>query len=41
VKASGVTLDEDTLRAIDTALEGVVNDDAEATYRVSPQERLA
>ncbi|MFE6996935.1 aldo/keto reductase family protein [Microbacterium sp. NPDC057659] len=40
VKASGVVLDADTLAAIDTALAGVVNDDPEDTYTVSPKERL-
>ncbi|UJP09946.1 aldo/keto reductase family protein [Microbacterium sp. KUDC0406] len=40
VKASGVTLDADTLAAIDTALAGVVNDDPDDTYTVSPKERL-
>ena len=40
VKASGVVLDADTLAAIDGALAGVVNDDPEDTYDVSPKERL-
>ncbi|WOQ69915.1 aldo/keto reductase family protein [Microbacterium limosum] len=40
VKASGVTLDADTLAAIDTALAGVVEDDPEATYETSPKARL-
>jgi Predicted oxidoreductases (related to aryl-alcohol dehydrogenases) len=40
VKASGVTLDADTLAAIDTALAGAVFDDAEDTYTVSPKRRL-
>ncbi|MFI8593030.1 aldo/keto reductase family protein [Microbacterium sp. NPDC078428] len=40
VKASGVTLDADTLAAIDTALSGVVEDDPEATYETSPKARL-
>ncbi|MFT4233739.1 MAG: aldo/keto reductase, partial [Microbacterium sp.] len=41
VKASGVTLDADTLAAIDTALAGVVSDDPEDTYSVSPKSRVA
>jgi aryl-alcohol dehydrogenase-like predicted oxidoreductase len=41
VKASGVTLDAGVLDAIDTALAGVVNDDPEDTYSVSPKRRLA
>ncbi|MET0295809.1 MAG: aldo/keto reductase family protein [Microbacterium sp.] len=41
VKASGVTLDADTLAAIDTALAGAVFDDAEDTYRVSPKTRIS
>ena len=40
VKASGVTLDADTLAAIDTALGDVPNRDGEATYSVSPKSRL-
>ncbi|MDN3497128.1 aldo/keto reductase family protein [Planococcus sp. APC 4015] len=40
VKASGVTLDADTLSAIDTALGSAVFDDAEDTYGVSPKHRL-
>ncbi len=40
VKASGVVLDADTLAAIDDALAGVVNDDPQDTYDVSPKERL-
>ena len=40
VKASGVVLDADTLAAIDDALAGVVNDDPQDTYEVSPKERL-
>ncbi|MGB4137645.1 MAG: aldo/keto reductase family protein [Microbacterium sp.] len=40
VTASGVVLDADTLAAIDTALAGVVNDDPEDTYTVSPKTRL-
>jgi len=41
VAASGVKLDADALAAIDTALAGVVYDDAEDTYSVSPRTRLA
>ena len=40
VKASGVVLDADTMAAIDTALEGVVYDDPEDTYTVSPKTRV-
>ncbi len=40
VKASGVTLDADTMTAIDAALAGAVYDDVEDTYRASPQTRL-
>ena len=40
VKASGVVLDADTMAAIDTALSGVVYDDAEDTYTVSPKTRV-
>jgi aryl-alcohol dehydrogenase-like predicted oxidoreductase len=40
VKASGVKLDADVMAAIDTALAGVVNDDPEDTYSVSPKTRL-
>lgn len=40
VKASGVTLDADTMAAIDTALAGAVFDDPEDTYSVSPKHRL-
>ncbi len=40
VKASGVVLDADTLSAIDAALTGVVNDDPQDTYEVSPKQRL-
>jgi len=40
VKASGVVLEADVLAAIDSALAGVVNDDAEDTYAVSPKSRL-
>jgi aryl-alcohol dehydrogenase-like predicted oxidoreductase len=41
VKASGVTLDADTMAAIDEALAGTVHDDPEDTYRVSPKSRVA
>jgi aryl-alcohol dehydrogenase-like predicted oxidoreductase len=40
VKASGVKLDADTMSAIDEALAGVANTDAEDTYTVSPKERV-
>jgi aryl-alcohol dehydrogenase-like predicted oxidoreductase len=40
VKASGVKLEADVMTAIDEALAGVVNDDAEGTYSVSPKSRL-
>ena len=40
VKASGVILEPGVLAAIDAALEGVVNDDPEDTYGVSPKTRL-
>ncbi|MGX9348672.1 aldo/keto reductase family protein [Microbacterium sp. KNMS] len=40
VKASGVVLEPGVLAAIDAALEGVVNDDPEDTYGVSPKTRL-
>lgn len=40
VKASGVTLDADTLAAIDTALGDAVFSDADNTYEVSPKKRL-
>ncbi|MDN3310831.1 aldo/keto reductase family protein [Microbacterium oryzae] len=40
VKASGVVLEADVLAAIDSALAGVVNDDAADTYEVSPKSRL-
>ncbi|KQR25910.1 aldo/keto reductase family protein [Microbacterium sp. Leaf151] len=40
VKASGVTLDADTLAAIDAALGDEVFSDAENTYEVSPKQRL-
>ncbi|PNW09309.1 aldo/keto reductase [Microbacterium testaceum] len=41
VKASGVTLDADTLSAIDEALGDAVFSDAENTYEVSPKQRVA
>ncbi|KAM9862770.1 aldo/keto reductase family protein [Leucobacter sp. BZR 635] len=41
VKASGITLDGDTLQAIDTALGDVVNRDAEDTYNIAPRTRLS
>ncbi|GAA1858969.1 aldo/keto reductase family protein [Microbacterium koreense] len=41
VKASGVTLDSDTMAAIDNALGSAVFDDAENTYKVSPKSRMA
>lgn len=41
VRASGVTLDADTLEAIDAALAGVVTRDAEETYNVAPRTRLS
>lgn len=40
VKASGVKLEADLMAAIDEALSGVVNDDPEATYSVSPKTRI-
>ncbi|GAA3639163.1 aldo/keto reductase family protein [Microbacterium awajiense] len=40
VKASGVVLDAEVLTAIDDALSGVVEDDAEDTYTTSPAKRL-
>jgi aryl-alcohol dehydrogenase-like predicted oxidoreductase len=40
VKASGVTLDADTLAAIDTALGDAVTSDPEHTYSTSPKTRL-
>lgn len=40
VKASGVTLDADTLAAIDTALGDAVFSAADNTYEVSPKKRL-
>jgi aryl-alcohol dehydrogenase-like predicted oxidoreductase len=39
VKASGVTLDGDVMKAIDDALTGVVLDDPELTERNAPKER--
>ena len=41
VKASGVTLDADTMSAIDDALSGVAETDPENTYEVSPKSRPA
>ncbi len=41
VKASGVTLDADTLAAIDAALGDAVFSDPENTYEVSPKQRVA
>jgi len=41
VKASGVTLDADTMTAIDDALAGVAETDPENTYEVSPKSRPA
>ncbi|MDL5351857.1 aldo/keto reductase family protein [Microbacterium sp. zg-YB36] len=40
VKASGVTLDADTMTAIDDALAGVAETDPADTYEVSPKARL-
>ena len=40
VKASGVTLDSDTMSAIEAALAGVAVTDAEQTYRASPKTRM-
>ena len=40
VAASGVKLDAGTMAAIDAALAGVVVDDPEKTYEVSPKKRL-
>ncbi|WP_404429334.1 aldo/keto reductase family protein [Microbacterium lacus] len=40
VKASGVTLDADTMAAIDAALSPVAVTDAEETYTVSPKTRV-
>lgn len=39
VKASGVKLDDDTVAAINSALDGVSNRDPQATYEVSPKSR--
>ena len=39
VAASGVTLDADTMSAIDDAVGGVAVTDAEETYTVSPKSR--
>ncbi len=39
VKASGITLDADTVEAINSALAGVSNQDPQATYSVSPSTR--
>ena len=39
VKASGVTLDADTMAAIDTALDDVVERDGSKTYKISPKSR--
>ncbi|WES63211.1 aldo/keto reductase family protein [Microbacter sp. GSS18] len=41
VKASGVTLDEDTMTAIDEALSPVAVTDTEETYSASPKSRVA
>ncbi|MFG6444943.1 aldo/keto reductase family protein [Microbacterium sp. P06] len=41
VKASGITLDADTLAAIDTALSGAVESDGQKTYESSPKSRVA
>ncbi|MBD7957597.1 aldo/keto reductase family protein [Microbacterium sp. Sa4CUA7] len=41
VKASGVTLDADTMTAIDEALSGVAETDPQNTYEVSPKSRPA
>ncbi len=40
VKASGVTLDSDTMAAIETALSGVAITDADTTYETSPKTRV-
>ncbi|KRA24737.1 aldo/keto reductase [Microbacterium sp. Root61] len=40
VKASGITLDADTLAAIDAALSPVAVTDPEETYRMSPPSRI-
>ncbi|WP_182141503.1 aldo/keto reductase family protein [Schaalia sp. JY-X169] len=39
VKASGITLDADTVEAINSTLAGVSNQDPQATYSVSPRTR--
>ena len=39
VKASGISLDADTVEAINSALAGVSNQDPQATYSVSPSTR--
>ena len=39
VQASGITLDADTVEAINSALAGVSNQDPQATYSVSPSTR--
>ena len=39
VKASGISLDADTVEAINSALAGVSNQDPQATYSVSPRTR--
>lgn len=39
VQASGITLDADTVEAINSALAGVSNQDPQATYSVSPRTR--
>ncbi|MFG6503968.1 aldo/keto reductase family protein [Microbacterium sp. P05] len=41
VKASGITLDADTLAAIDTALGDTVESDGQKTYETSPKSRLS
>ncbi|MFG6402931.1 aldo/keto reductase family protein [Microbacterium sp. P04] len=41
VKASGITLDADTLAAIDTALGDTVEGDGQKTYETSPKSRLS
>jgi aryl-alcohol dehydrogenase-like predicted oxidoreductase len=41
VKASGVTLDADTMAAIDEALAPVAVTDPEETYSVSPKTRVS
>jgi aryl-alcohol dehydrogenase-like predicted oxidoreductase len=39
VKASGVVLEQDVMRDIDTALAGVVADDPSFTEKFAPKER--